>query len=495
MFHCEWRAARRNVTQQDFRRRIPRTDALLALPEVAAAAATLSDKVVRDLVRAVQDRARRAEIAPEDVPNHVIAAVTSSRASSLTPVLNATGVIVHTNLGRAPLSEAAQAALVDAAGYVDVEFDVASGARSRRGVQARAALLRACPAAEDALPVNNGAAALVLATTALAGHGGELVLSRGELIEIGAGFRLTDLMESTGAVIREVGTTNRTHIHDYTDAVGERTTAVLKVHASNYVVKGFTSEVGVAELAHVAHEAGVPLIVDIGSGLLTHEPALPSEPAIDQALRDGADIVIASGDKLLGGPQAGILYGKAEWIQKLARHPLARAVRADKLMLAALEATLTGPIPPVTAALRTEPRDLKARTVALADAISEHYGHDLRVVPHDGRVGGGGGAEVPLPGWALELPESCAAALRACERPIVAVTTEQACLMDLRCVPADADSYLAEAVAHVLAAASVGPEAGPEQGKSENAAREETNSPVDSGRHADSGNHAESEGH
>lgn len=441
------------MTSSDFRRRIPRTDALLALPEVQSATTSLSEKVVRDLVRAVQDRARRAEITPEEVPQEVIAALTRSRASSLSPVLNATGVIVHTNLGRAPLSEAAQRALVDAAGYVDVEFDLDSGVRSRRGAQARAALLRACPAAQDALAVNNGAAALVLATTAIAGQGGELLLSRGEMIEIGAGFRLTDLMESTGAVIREVGTTNRTHLPDYVTAITGNTAAILKVHASNYVIRGFTSHVSVAELASLAHEHGLPLIVDIGSGLLTHENALPAEPAIDDALRDGADIVVASGDKLLGGPQAGVMYGKTEWIHRVARHPLARAVRADKLMLAALEATLSGPLPPVTAALRTDPAQLKARTDALARRIhAAHPTHapQVRVVEHEGRVGGGGGAEVPLPGWALALPEPCAAPLRGLERPIVAVSTAGACLIDLRCIPEKEDDYLADAVGRVL---------------------------------------------
>lgn len=429
----------------------------MALPQVREAAVSVSERVVRDLVRAVQDRARRAEIAPEAVEQAVLEAVSRTRASSLTPALNATGVIIHTNLGRAPLSVAATKALVDAAGYVDVEFDLASGARSRRGVQARAALLAACPAAEDALPVNNGAAALVLATTALTGGGAgentELVLSRGEMIEIGAGFRLTDLMESTGARIVEVGTTNRTHADDYTKSITSNTAAILKIHASNYVVKGFTSDVGVKELAQVAHDAGLPLIVDIGSGLFTHEPALPSEPAIDQALRDGADIVIASGDKLMGGPQAGILFGKKEWIARLARHPLARAVRADKLMLAALEATLSGPTPPVLTALRTKPEELRTRTEALARRIESATGAQIAVVDHDGRVGGGGGAEVPLPGCALEIPEYCAPALRRLERPIVGVTNDGACLLDLRCIPESDDGYVAEAVGRVLAVA------------------------------------------
>ncbi|MDN6400800.1 MAG: L-seryl-tRNA(Sec) selenium transferase, partial [Brachybacterium sp.] len=329
----------------DPRRRIPRTDHLLALPAVAAASAAMSEHVVRDVVRAAQGRARSGQIAPEQVQDEILTALGDRPAASLRPVLNATGVLVHTNLGRAPLSPSAREALQDAAGYTDVEFDLATGARSRRGAGARAALLAACPEAEDALVVNNGAAALLLATTALAGTG-EVVLSRGEMIEIGAGFRLPDLITSTGAQLREVGTTNRTHLADYTGALGPGTGCVLRIHTSNFRVGGFTSEVPLADLAPPCRATGAPLIADLGSGLLRPEPLLPEEPDAATALRDGTDVVIASGDKLLGGPQAGILLGRSEIIARLARHPLARAVRADKLTLAALEATLTGPVPP-----------------------------------------------------------------------------------------------------------------------------------------------------
>ena len=336
----------RSDPSADPRRRIPRTDHLLAHPQVGRASDSLSERVVRDIVRAAQDRARRGEIPPEEVLDEILSAVGGRPAASLRPVLNATGIIVHTNLGRAPLSAAARGAVQAAAGYTDVEFDLGTGARARRGAGARAALLAACPEAEDALVVNNGAAALLLATTALAGTG-EVVISRGELIEIGAGFRLPDLIASTGARLHEVGTTNRTHLADYTGALGAGTGCVLRIHTSNYRVIGFTSEVEVAELTGPCRAAGVPLVVDLGSGLLAPEPLLPEEPDVAAALRDGADVVIASGDKLLGGPQAGILLGRADVIARLARHPLARAVRADKLALAALEATLTGPVPPV----------------------------------------------------------------------------------------------------------------------------------------------------
>ena len=423
----------------DPRRRIPRTDHLLAHPDVAAAAEVLSEHVVRGIVRGAQERARRGEIAPEAVLEEIRSALGGRPAGSLRPVLNATGVIVHTNLGRAPLSPAARAALQDAAGYTDVEFDLAAGVRSRRCAGARAALLAACPEAEDALIVNNGAAALALATTALA-RTDEVILSRGELIEIGAGFRLPELITSTGARLREVGTTNRTHLADYTAALGPATGCVLRVHTSNYRVIGFTSEVEIAELAGPCREAGVPLVADLGSGLLEPEPRLPAEPAAAAALRDGADLVIASGDKLLGGPQAGILLGRAEIIARLARHPLARAMRADKLTLAALEATLRGPVPPVLEALRLDPDALRERTAALADRLGG------RLVAHEGRVGGGGGAEVPLPGWALALDPALAAPLRTGDPAVVATVRDDCCLLDLRCVPAEEDARLEAAV-------------------------------------------------
>ncbi|GAA4530512.1 L-seryl-tRNA(Sec) selenium transferase [Brachybacterium paraconglomeratum] len=423
----------------DPRRRIPRTDHLLAHPSVAAAAATMSERVVVGIVRAVQDRARIGEILPEQVQDEILAALGDRPAASLRPVLNATGVIVHTNLGRAPLSSAAREALQSAAGYTDVEFDLATGARSRRGAGARAALLGACPEAEDALVVNNGAAALILAVTALAGSR-EVVLSRGELIEIGAGFRLPDLITSTGASLCEVGTTNRTHLADYMGALGPATGCVLRIHTSNYRVIGFTSEVGLRELADPCREAGVPLVADLGSGLLAPEPRLPDEPDAATALRDGAELVIASGDKLLGGPQAGILLGSSEIIARLARHPLARAVRADKLTLAALEATLTGPVPPVLAALRQDPDALRERTERLAAQLGG------QVLPHEGRVGGGGGAEVPLPGWALAVEEELAGPLRIGDPAVVTTVRDGDCLLDLRCVPATEDERLLRAV-------------------------------------------------
>ncbi|THJ65824.1 L-seryl-tRNA(Sec) selenium transferase [Arthrobacter echini] len=427
----------------DPRRLIPRTDRLLSHPELRLARARLGSDVISSLVQQVQDRARSGEIAPEDVEPQILAAVSSRRATSLRTVLNATGVIVHTNLGRAPLSQVSREALLTAAGYVDVELDLATGTRSGRGIGARQALLRACPAAESALVVNNGAAALLLATTVLAGPG-EVVISRGELVEIGAGFRLPELIESTGARLREVGTTNRTHLRDYEAALGDRTGCLLKVHPSNFRISGFTSGVEVHRLRTLADRYHVPLVVDLGSGLLEPDHVLPDEPDVASALDAGADVVIVSGDKLLGGPQAGLLLGRAEVIDTLARHPLARALRTDKLTLAALEATVSGPVTPVVAALHADPVRLRERTEALARAVG------CAVVEHDGRVGGGGGPDVPLPGWAARLPERAALPLRTGDPPVLPRVHDGACLVDLRCIPEDDDEQVTTAVLAAL---------------------------------------------
>ncbi len=431
------------MSQVDPRRAIPRTDHLLTLPAVRRSREMLGDTAVRALVRDIQQQARRGDLAPDQVQSTLLDRLRAHPPTTLRPVLNATGVVVHTNLGRAPLSAAALDALLIAGGYVDVEIDLASGTRTKRGAAARAALLAVCPDAQDALVVNNGAAALVLATTALS-TGSEVVVSRGELIEIGAGFRLPDLIASTGARLREVGTTNRTHLRDYADALGPQTGCILKVHPSNFAVHGFTAAVPLRDLRTLADDHGVPLLADLGSGLLAPDPVLPGEPDAATALADGADVVTASGDKLLGGPQAGLLLGRAEVISRLARHPLARAVRADKLALAALEATITGPQPPVTRALHADPDRLRERCGRLADAVG------ATVVPHNGRVGGGGAPGVPLPGWAIRLPESAAARLRGGDPAVLPRVHDGACLVDLRCVPEADDERLLAAVRTAL---------------------------------------------
>ncbi|MEW5812484.1 MAG: L-seryl-tRNA(Sec) selenium transferase [Actinomycetota bacterium] len=419
----------------DPRRRVPRTDAVLADPRLVDAADRLGRTLVKSVVADAQQRARDGDIAPEQVADHAVAALPRS-AATLRPVINATGVVVHTNLGRAPLSQAAIDAVVTASGATDVEFDLATGRRARRGRGALAALAAAVPAAEGVHVVNNNAAALLLTAMTLAA-GKEMIVSRGELIEIGDGFRLPDLMSSTGARIREVGTTNRTHLQDYADAIGPDTGFILKVHPSNYHVSGFTSSVPVRELAAL----DAPLVVDIGSGLLAPHPLLPDEPDATTVLRDGADLVTASGDKLLGGPQAGLLFGAGDLIERLRRHPAARALRVDKLTLAALEATLTGPSTPVAQALSIDVGRLRARASKLAAQLP-----GAEVVDCVSAVGGGGAPDVELPSAAIALPEQFAAALRTAERAVVGRIEDGCCLLDLRTVAPEDDAALLEAV-------------------------------------------------
>ncbi len=391
------------------------------------------------MVTQAQRRARQGEIGPEEVTDAAVAAL-PSHAASVRTVINATGVLIHTNLGRAPLSPAAIEATAAAAGYGDVEFDLVTGVRARRGRGALDALARAVPAAEDVHVVNNNAAALVLVATVLAA-GREIVISRGELVEIGDGFRIPDLLVSTGARLREVGTTNRTSYADYSAAVGPQTGFVLKVHPSNFRVEGFTGSVEIASLTGL----GVPVVADIGSGLLAREPLLPEEPDAASTLAAGADLVTASGDKLLGGPQAGLLLGRRDLVERCRRHPLARALRVDKLTLAALEATLRGPDVPIRQALHTDPAVLRDRASALADKLAG-AGLDVRAVPSEATVGGGGAPGVTLPSAAVSLPERLAVPLRTGEPPVVGRMEGGRLLLDLRTVPADRDDDIARAI-------------------------------------------------
>ena len=419
---------------------------MLADPRLAAARERLGGGLVKAAVARAQDLARSGVISPASVAD-VAAVSLPPTAATLTPVINATGVLVHTNLGRAPLSAAARDAVQAAAGYTDVEFDLASGKRGRRGAGALDALARAVPAAGAVHVVNNNAAALALAATALAA-GREIIVSRGELIEIGDGFRLPDLLQSTGARIREVGTTNRTVLGDYRGAICSDTGFILKVHPANYRIEGFTSSVSVSDLAGL----GVLVVGDIGSGLLSPNPVLPDEPDADSWLRAGAGLVTASGDKLLGGPQAGLLLGRPETVTRLARHPLARAMRVDKLTLAALEATLTGPDTPVAQALSAALPSVSERAGILADRLASQ-GVNCQAGPADAAVGGGGGPGVRLPSAALSLPERLAPGLRSGEAvrrgdvPAVVGRIEGGrLLLDLRAVaPAD-DERVAAAV-------------------------------------------------
>ncbi|MEE2034927.1 L-seryl-tRNA(Sec) selenium transferase [Rhodococcus chondri] len=423
----------------DPRRGIPRTDQVLADPRLREAVDRLGARLVKGAVVAAQQRCRGGEIEPAAVADAAVASLPAG-ATTLRRVVNATGVVVHTNLGRAPLSRAAVDAVRTAAGATDVELDLITGRRGRRGRGALEALAAPVPDAGAVHVGNNGAAALALVTRVLARGGRSVVIARGELVEIGDGFRIPELLESVGARLREVGTTNRVRLSDYAAAVDSDTAFVLKVHPSNFTVSGFTSSVSVRELT----ELGLPVVVDIGSGLLTPHPRLPNEPDATTVLRAGADLVTASGDKLLGGPQAGLLLGEADLVERLRRDPFARALRVDKLTLAALEATLTGPTPPVPAALSSRPDDLRPRARMICSALPP--GIEPEVVDSEGVVGGGGAPDVVLPSVAIALPECLAGPLRGGEPPVVGRLERGRLLLDLLAVTPDDDGDLVAAV-------------------------------------------------
>jgi L-seryl-tRNA(Ser) seleniumtransferase len=428
----------------DERRATPRTDAILADPALREAESRLGRPLVKAAVSRAQARCRAGAISPADVPTVALASLPRA-ATGLRRVINATGVIVHTNLGRAPLSAAAVEALTIAAGATDVELDLATGRRGPRGGSALAALAAAVPDAGGVHVVNNGAAALALATVALAHGGRSIIVARGELVEIGDGFRIPELIESVGGHLREVGTTNRVRLSDYREAVDANTGFVLKVHPSNFVVSGFTSSVPVGELSTF----NVPVVADIGSGLLAPLHRLPDEPSAAASLQAGADLVTASGDKLLGGPQCGLLLGRRDIVESLRRHPFARALRVDKLTLAALEATLTGPPPPVSAALSTSPDALMVRArhicVELADAVTANPVSSIAA------VGGGGAPGVEIPSAAVALPEALAGDLRTGEPPVVGRIAGGALLLDLIAIPPEDDAALIHSVRRAAA--------------------------------------------
>jgi L-seryl-tRNA(Ser) seleniumtransferase len=373
----------------------------------------------------------------------------------LSGVINATGVVLHTNLGRAPLPDGAVRAVARTARhYSDLEVERETGKRGRRTVRAEF-LLTALTGADDALVVNNNAAALLLVLAALARRK-EVLVSRGELIEIGGEFRLPEIMAASGARLVEVGTTNRTRLTDYRRAFGDRTGLILKVHPSNYRVTGFAESPDLGPLAEVATRAGVPLLYDIGSGLLGRYPGVPrEEPAATEALAGGADLVCFSGDKLLGGPQAGVVLGRRELVERLRRHPIARVVRVDKMTVAALEAVLAmyaggsrGALPvwsslsSTLAVLRTRARDLAAGLPGAS------------VVRTEAVAGGGSvpGASLPSHGVRLPIthPEQVAARLRTGQPAVFCRVEEGALLIDLRAVATDEDEHLARAVRYAL---------------------------------------------
>jgi L-seryl-tRNA(Ser) seleniumtransferase len=431
----------------DPRRQLPAVDALLAEPDVAGLVAahprSLVVRAVREAVEAA--RAGGGGAPPEGWSAAVLARVHRLATPSLGRVINATGVVLHTNLGRAPLAGAATAAMTRiAAGYSNLEYDVARGARGSRHALCRDLLVE-LTGAEDAFVVNNAAGALLVALSALA-RGGEAIVSRGELVEIGGAFRIPDVMVRSGATLVEVGTTNRTHLRDYEAAVGGETRLLLKVHRSNFQVTGFTAEVAAQEIAGVARARGVASLYDLGSGLLLDLAAwgLAGEPTVQQALASGVDVVAFSGDKLLGGPQAGILLGTRAAIEPCRKDPLARAVRSDKFTLAALEATLALYRDPERArseipVLRMLTEDL-AQLERRAEALRRGVGLGAEVIAGASEVGGGSFPGVELKTWLVRVsarqltPDALAARLRQHDPPIVARIVADRVVLDPRTI-------------------------------------------------------------
>ena len=421
---------------------------------------------MREFGRALVLDAIRAEIEVErkdggrdDVERRaaVAARLRAEVAPRLRRVINATGVILHTNLGRAPLSDAAMRALAVGAGYSNLELDLETGRRGERAAHV-AGLLTRLFACDAALVVNNNAAAVLLALTALC-KGKEVIVSRGQQVEIGGSFRMPDVMRLSGARMVEVGTTNRTRASDYADAVTERTAALLRVHTSNFRVTGFTETPTLAEMAGVAEARGLLLIDDLGSGAAAD---IGDEPTVAESMA-GADLVTFSGDKLLGGPQAGIVLGRGEAgaaaVARMARHPLARAVRIDKLTLAALEATLRQRLLgrttelPVERMLRTTAEDARRRAAMWSVKLADR-GVETRLVPGKSEVGGGSlpGHEMPTVLLAVSGPASrLAAALRRGEPPVIARVEKDACMLDPRTVLRGEDETLVDAVEAAVA--------------------------------------------
>ena len=419
------------------------------LPSVDELARESDDPLAVDAARTVIARARetiRRGAEPGDLTALLREELASARRPALRRVVNATGVIVHTNLGRAPLAAAALEHATEAArGYSNLEYDLGEGRRGSRQDHV-ATILRRLTGAEAAIVVNNNAGALLLALAAL-GEGRNVIVSRGELIEIGDGFRIPDVLARSGAHLVEVGTTNRTRAADYESAIDDRTALLLRVHQSNFRVVGFAEQPTIEELSAVARANSLPLVDDLGSGALLD---LSDEPTARASLAAGADLVCFSGDKLLGGPQAGIVAGRAELVERLRRHPLHRALRIDKLSLAALEGTLLLYLDPeralaevpVLRMLREPAEAVRARADRLADAVAGEVEETVA------RVGGGALPLLELPSFACAVEESLASPLRRHEPAVVGIVRDGRLLLDCRTI---ADAELDEVAAAVAA--------------------------------------------
>lgn len=462
-------------------RLLPSVDELLRQPEIASLVTTGGHLAVADAARAVLLRVRREisdghlnsgrlEIALSDLGSAVKRTLDESLAFSLKTVINATGVILHTNLGRAPLSEGAIDHIKETAlGYSNLEFDLASGERGQRDVHVDrlfARLFGANTGAEadpaSTIVVNNNAAAVLLALNTLA-EDGEVIVSRGELVEIGGSFRIPDVMAKSRATLREVGTTNRTRVEDYKRAINEKTRLILRVHRSNFEITGFTEQPAVGELSALARERKIPLMEDLGSGALfdLRSVGIAGESSVFDSIRSGVDVVSYSGDKLLGGPQAGILSGRADLIARMRSNSLFRALRVDKLTYAALETTLLayvkgehGTIPAVRM-MRLTKSEIGERAERLAEQIGTRF--QVEVVDGESLIGGGAAPSSTLPTRILALShekysaDELAAWLRKSHPPVIARVGEGRVLLDLRTVFPEQDDEVCKAIVNSLA--------------------------------------------
>ncbi|SUZ82085.1 uncharacterized protein METZ01_LOCUS34939 [marine metagenome] len=448
-------------------RNLPSVDSVLADKGVAAATKSFDRDWVVDLVREALESAREQIRQGGNSPDagHVATSVCQRIDDILRAeprqVINATGVVIHTNLGRAPLSNAAIEASNQAAqGYSNLELDLGTGRRGSRQAQVQSLLVQ-ITGAEAALAVNNNASAMLLGLSALA-SGKEVVVSRSEAVEIGGGFRVPDVLRQSGGTLIDVGTTNRTYVRDYDDAVTENTAAFLKVHASNFRVEGFTASVDTADLVEVGARRGIPVLYDVGSGslLLTEKYGMAHEPTPQESIKDGAGLVFFSGDKLLGGPQAGIVVGKKELVDVLARHPLARAVRIDKLSLASLTATLAHYLKgeaekeiPVWRMISTPEAALKKRAQSWQSGME----CPSSVEKSRSAVGGGSLPGETLPSWVLSIdcqgttPEEVMRRLRESNTPVIARIEEDRVLLDPRTVLPEEDAPLLDAIRSAVA--------------------------------------------
>lgn len=470
------------IQNSSFLRGLPSVDSLLRTETAQSLKSEIGADRLSSLARKVTDELRREMLAGTSAVPDPDVADNGSRASllleaekrlaaahrdeasrGLRRVINATGVVLHTNLGRAPLSDAARRAIVEkAAGYCSLEYDVVKGERGGRGPRAED-LLASLTGAEAALVVNNCAAAALLVLNTLA-RDGETIVSRGELVEIGGDFRVPDVMAQSGTRMVEVGTTNRTRLSDYRKAMSERTRLVMRVHASNYRIVGFTKTPLLKDLAGLAHDAGLALYEDAGSGALLDlsEYGIEGEPVIRASVEAGADIVSFSGDKLLGGPQAGLLVGRSDIIERMRRHPLYRALRADKLRIAALEATLEAYAREVSSAevpahhsIALSAAEIRARADSLIGRIQERKGSQaisLETVEGESAAGGGSGPTSRLPTVLISLTHSqltanrVEAALRLSDPPVIARIVDDRVVLDLRTVADSEENEVERAI-------------------------------------------------